>query len=102
MENEKIRSYSVPDELRSLIPGYMGRRDQDITEMKGLVHNGDLEAIARIAHKLKGNGASYGFDRLTEIGEQLMRACASHNSNDVSKLIAELEEEVHAIKQTLL
>ena len=94
--------YKIPSELKDVIPGYLGRRDQDIQQLKIAIEACDFTTVGKIAHKLKGNGASYGFDHLTEIGQRLMNASETKNKLAVIQLIQEFEEEVENIKINIL
>jgi HPt (histidine-containing phosphotransfer) domain-containing protein len=38
------------------------------------VEHGDAEAIARLGHKMKGEGGSYGLDAVTDLGRELEQA----------------------------
>ncbi len=97
-----IREYNIPDELKSVIPGYIGRRDQDITSLKTSVTEQDFDAISKLGHKLKGNGASFGFDRISELGGLLMNACDCYDITEVKGLVVDFENEVILIKNTVL
>lgn len=92
------KTYPIPPELSDVIPGYLTRRDQDIQDLKAAHEKKDLIAIEKIAHKLKGNGASFGFNRLTEIGIELMAKCHQQNLEEIRKLINDFEVEVKQIK----
>ena len=98
---EKV-SYDIPPELQAVIPGYLERRDQDITQLKAANAQHDFLAMGKIAHKLKGNGASYGFEYLTEIGRHLMAACETKNQLEIDQLIFAFETEVKKIKINIL
>ena len=99
---QEIKSYPIPPELKAIIPGYLDRRDQDILQLKLAVEQNDFQTIARIAHKLKGNGASYGFNHLTEIGKKLMHSSETKNQLTTVQLISEFESELISIKISIL
>lgn len=101
MNLESSKNYNIPPELRDIIPGYLGRRDQDILELKAAYTNNDFQKIGKIAHKLKGNGASYGFNRLTELGIELMNSCQTQNRAEVFQLLLDFEAEVENIKANI-
>lgn len=102
IEVKSTHPYAIPPELIGIIPGYLGRRDEDIAQLKLAASRNDYETIGKIAHKLKGNGASYGFDRLTEIGRVLMQTSETKNQLAVAQLIQEFEIEIQNIKTNIL
>ena len=64
----------VPTDIRDLIPDYLRRRNEDLSELQEALANDDRTTMRTIAHRLKGSGQSFGFDRLTYFGEELERA----------------------------
>ena len=50
----------------------------------------DYAEISGIAHRLKGEGGSYGFDSMTEIGRSLEHAAATHDDGAVMALARQL------------
>ena len=101
-ENHGTLNYPIPPELKAIIPGYLDRRDQDILQLKLAVDQNDFQTIGKIAHKLKGNGASYGFNQLTEIGKKLMHSSEIENQLTTVQLINEFEVELNTIKSSIL
>ena len=92
----------IPEELRSIIPGYLSRRDAELVEMRKASQNQDFEVIKRIAHNLKGNGAGYGFYRISDLGAKLMESCSKQDSQGTANLIEELSDEISRLKAILL
>ena len=94
--------YKIPPELFDVIPGYMSRRDQDIADLKKALQENNFDTIGKIAHKLKGNGASYGIDRLTEIGIELLEAARQSDSTLAARIIMDMQMEIENIKASIL
>ncbi len=93
-----MKNYNVPAELLDLIPGYLKRRDLEIADLNMFLQNKDFESIEKVGHKLKGNGSSFGFDLISQLGELIMIAAHNKNAVEVKKLIDELQNEVSHIK----
>jgi len=92
---------SVPRELKAYIPGFLERRDKDLAQLRDLIAQEDYQLLGTIGHKLKGNGASYGFPAITEIGGALEDAASKKDKDrifglveDFAELIAEIKEHV--------
>ncbi len=64
---EKIEIHVDPD-LMPLIPGYIEHRHEDVIKMMDLLEENSYRDIERCGHSMKGTGAGYGFDMITEIG----------------------------------
>jgi len=80
----------VDPELEDLIPGFLENRQKDIKSMLEAVKDGDYETIRRIGHIMKGAGAGYGFDAITEIGAELEQSAKDKNLEEIRKKIDEL------------
>lgn len=94
--------YDVPQELLSHIPGYITRREEEIVEMKAALVKKDFDVIHKIGHKLKGNGAGFGFPRLSLLGSEIMDACSESSLDRVKTLIDNVVEEVSNIRKEIL
>ncbi len=95
-------SYDIPEELKPLTAGYLERRDQDIQQLLVFAKNDDFASVGQLAHKLKGNGGSYGFEKISELGEKLGQASKDKNTAAILRLTADLSTEVSSIRQQVL
>lgn len=93
-----MQKYDIPKELLNLIPGYLKRRHLELIDLKLFLKNEDFESIAKIGHKLKGNGSSFGFGFITDSGEALMQASTNKDKESVRKIIEEFEAKLSQIK----
>ena len=57
----------VDEDLSDLIPGFLTHKRADIDTIFKAVTRHDYAEIARIAHRIKGEGGSYGFESMTEM-----------------------------------
>ena len=88
-ESQKI-IVKVDAELAVLVPSFLQNRGTDIPVLDRALKNGDYETIAKIGHIMKGAGAGYGFDAVTEIGTLLEKAAKIKDAGEVQKQINEL------------
>ncbi len=65
----------TPDpEIARLVPEFLANRRADVEKLRGLIEEGQWDAIKAIGHKMKGTGRGYGFPRISEIGRALESA----------------------------
>ncbi|HLX05211.1 MAG TPA: Hpt domain-containing protein [Candidatus Binatus sp.] len=80
----------VDEDLSDLIPGFMAHKRADIHTIFDAVTRRDYAEISRIGHRVKGEGGSYGFDAMTEIGRSLEHAAATRDDGAVTTLARQL------------
>lgn len=91
MEEKRI-TVKIDRDLEDLIPGYLERRQEDISSIKNACGAGDFENIRILGHSMKGSGGGYGFDRITEIGRQIEESAKNKDSAAILAHTGELAE----------
>jgi HPt (histidine-containing phosphotransfer) domain-containing protein len=81
----------VHEELRALVPGFLANRQRDLQQLAHCLDQADFPAIRLIAHNMKGVGSGYGFDRVTELGEQLEDAAAAADAPATATVVADYQ-----------
>ena len=78
---------------------YLVRRHEELDMAKQALSKGDLSPIQSMGHKLKGNGATFGFPELGELGAELETAAAENRMERISSLMSKFEQwlETHPI-----
>lgn len=88
----------VERDLEDLIPGFMQKRQDDIKAILTAVHTKDYEAIRVIGHTLKGIGAGYGFDKITELGAVIEQAGKQQDAGKAQELAQELKQYLNVVE----
>jgi signal transduction histidine kinase/CheY-like chemotaxis protein len=60
--------------MEDVVPGYLEKRRAEVRVYREALAAADFDAIKKLAHKMKGTGAGYGFPVLTELGGALEKA----------------------------
>ncbi len=76
---------NVDRDLEDLIPGFMDNRQNDIVTIRNAVEQEDYETVRSLAHCLKGCGAGYGFNEITEIGATLEQAAKAKDRQKIEE-----------------
>src|SRR5438132_488551 len=90
----------IPVGLEELVPEYLNGRKEEAMTLAELLAAFELESIRRIAHDLKGNGASFGFPPLTELGAAMERAVKRSDFEDLGQQIRNLAEYLDRVQLT--
>jgi histidine phosphotransfer protein HptB len=87
MEKETI---NVDPDLSDLVPGFLSRKREDLQRILEALGKGDYAIVTHLAHRIKGEGGSYGFDRMTEMGRAMEDAARKQDSATVERLSRDL------------
>ena len=85
---EKIK---IDESILDLMPAYLENRKADIEKIKKALKADDMPAIESLAHKMKGSGASYGFERITHLGKQIESSAKENDRDQILLNVKELE-----------
>jgi HPt (histidine-containing phosphotransfer) domain-containing protein len=80
----------VDEGLSDLIPGFLSHKRGDVTTIVEAIARRDYAEIARLAHRIKGEGGSYGFDTMTELARSLEVAAATHDDDAATTFARQL------------
>jgi signal transduction histidine kinase/CheY-like chemotaxis protein len=89
-ESEGTIRVVIPEGLEDVAGPYLDKRRADLAIYRQALSNGDLETVRKMAHKMKGTGAGYGFQRMTEMGGALEEAAQAADIEAVRSLVEEL------------
>jgi CheY-like chemotaxis protein len=78
-----------PD-LAELIPAYLENRRRDVEAIAVALAHADYENVRTLGHNMKGSGAGYGLNRISEIGASLEQAAIHQELANISANAAEL------------
>lgn len=81
----------VDPDLKPLIPGFLEKRRQDLTELKTALKAYDLERIRLVGHRLKGKGSGYGFAGISKVGDMLEHSARARDLFGIREGIEELD-----------
>ncbi len=73
-----------------LIPGFLLNRRQDVLTMREALARRDFETVERLAHSMKGAGASFGFQAITDLGAALEQEAGSADTDALGKYLDDL------------
>lgn len=78
---------SIPEDLRQM---YIGRRKAEIFEIMSCLRTNDFQQIALLGHRMKGNGISFGFPEISQLGERIESQAKSEQRDQVESSLHEL------------
>ena len=88
----------VDADLADLIPQYISNRWADLAFARQLLAKGDFELLARMAHRIRGSAASYGFTGLGDIAATLETAAEQEDARMSDDAFAQYEAFLRAVR----
>ena len=86
MSDDKI-VVEVQGYLADLVPNFIKNRETDVGQLIVALTDSDYAVIRHIAHDMKGVGAGYGFQYITDLGEEISSAAKQEDAHKVKQLI---------------
>lgn len=81
---------TVDPELEPIMARYLDLRRRELNRLDAALDAGNDDAVIRFGHILKGNGASYGFPRLSELGQAIEAAGKAGDRETARRLAREI------------
>jgi len=88
----------TPLGLENIVPAYLATRRKELPQMIELLAASDFERLTRLAHNIKGTGASYGFRDLTRIGAAIEGFAKQSDPIALGKQLAELKDYLEQVE----
>lgn len=82
----------VDDDLRSIVPDFLGNRRKDCQLIYQLLGEGAFSKIRILGHRMKGAGGSFGFDDITVIGEIIENASLAADHETIRAAVRRLSD----------
>lgn len=80
----------IDEDLAEIAPGYLENRIKDLEELPRALAEGNFQTLRVLGHRMKGSGAGYGFDGISEIGRAIEDAAKVEDGVGVERGIADL------------
>ena len=80
----------VESDLKDLIPEFLNRKRRDAEKIAQAARDADFSTLASLGHQLKGEGGSFGFEAMSELGASLQAAANQKDISGAQRLSAQL------------
>ena len=74
----------VEQGMEDVVPAYLDKRRKDVQTYRQALAAADFETLRMLGHRMKGTGAGYGFQTLTEIGSAIEEAALRHDTTSIA------------------
>jgi len=80
------------DSLKDLRATFLAEKKREAKDAVAALDNGDMQLVNLIAYRLKGEGANYGFSKVSDFVAELANAAESLDIKSARKVAQKLEE----------
>jgi signal transduction histidine kinase/DNA-binding NarL/FixJ family response regulator len=88
----------VEEGLEDVAPGYLAKRRAEVAAYREALAQNNMDTIKKMAHRMKGTGAGYGFPVLTELGAALEQSAIGHDTDKIRRKLDELAKYLGTIE----
>lgn len=88
----------IDPDVRALLGRYLNNRHEDVVALRKALQNHDFSVVSFLGHRMKGTGAGYGLERVTELGAKLDRAGKAADLDAAGSAVEELETFIQQIR----
>ena len=91
---------TAPEGFEVLSRDYLARRKEAMSSLRGLLDREDYDSVRRMAHDVKGTGASYGFAPLTNVARSLEQAAMAHDLARMQRALNSMDAYLESVELT--
>ncbi|MBF0423232.1 MAG: Hpt domain-containing protein [Magnetococcales bacterium] len=88
----------VDQDLEDIAPGYLENRRKDVGLLSTALEQNDFNTVKMIGHRMKGSGAGYGFDFISETGSRIEQAAIARNTPIIRDCMDQLTDYLDSIE----
>ncbi len=89
------------DALKKLMPKFLNTTRENSGKILEAVEDKNFDTVKLLGHRMKGNGKSYGFAKISEIGQTLEEAAISENVDVIHQQVTDLQSYLDQVQNTL-
>ena len=98
--SDKILVHPSKHVPQAMVSQYLLKCRDHLPALKAALEGCEYEFARTFGHQMKGTGAAYGFEELTEVGALIERAATDQNINELWKQLAALEAYLRQVEVT--
>lgn len=83
---------SVERDLEDIVPVFLTNRRKDVQTIRTALHQQDFETIRILGHRMRGDGAGYGFDAVSRIGAAMESSAMTRDRSAIEQQTLQLED----------
>ena len=82
----------VSKDIADLIPVFLGNRHKEVDSLRTALAAADFSQLRQLGHRMRGVGNSYGFERVSLLGERIEDGARNSDHAVIENCIAEYRD----------
>ena len=88
----------VDSDLAELIPEFLTCKRDDVYSLTAAIERTDYQALRSMGHRIKGEGAGFGFETISDIGRAVELAAEARDVAELERLVRSLGEYLELVE----
>jgi HPt (histidine-containing phosphotransfer) domain-containing protein len=88
----------VDADIEDLMPIFLEGQREHVKTLVEALEKGDYDIVRFVGHNMKGAGGAYGFDFITELGQDLEQSAREQNAEKAGRLVKELSSYLERVE----
>ena len=88
----------VERSIGDLIPTFLNNRQREVESLRHALVMGDFELVRRLGHRMRGVGASYGFEYVSLLGLRIETCGHQRDADQLGALVSEYAEYLSSVR----
>lgn len=89
---------NIDQDLEPIVPGFLENRRKDIIALNNALQGNDWKTLRLLGHRMRGDGAGYGFQAISNIGDAIEQAALRGDREAVQQQTAALTDFLDHVK----
>ncbi len=81
---------AVEHDFMEIIPMYLESLGKNANKIRAALNTGDLAPALTVGHQMKGEGAAFGFDEVSRLGELIYDAAQAGDTATITTMLESL------------
>ncbi len=95
---DESHTITLARNFADLVPRFLENRRSEVAQLRAALADGRYEDLQRLGHRMRGVGASYGFELVSALGARIEEGAGAADREALAAAIAEYADHLERVK----
>lgn len=95
---DESHTITLARDFAELIPRFLENRRNEVAALRAALAEGRYADLEQLGHRMRGVGASYGFERISDLGGRIEEGASAADGGAIAAAIAEYADHLDRVK----